>query len=545
MSESTIEYIPLTALRESPFNPRKSFDPAGLEELANSIKSQGIMQPLVARMLPMGAGDLYCHYELIFGHRRLRAAALAGLERVPVILRDMSDEQAAIAQVHENIKRLDVTPMEEADSFTFLATTHGMKPDDIAAAVGKSRSYVYGRLKLAKCDAKVREAVTSQGLSAETALEIARLPQHALQRTALGRITRGNGEWVSTRAAAQTVRNMLGPDLENSPRVTWALDDATLAQAAGACTSCSRRAGNNPDLAGVLPESQCMDKSCADVKATAQTERHLSTLGDAGHNVLRGDKAQEFMPQWWNRPRGYIETNDDAWDDADGATIDWEQAISQLGIKLPTLTVLVDSRGEIRKFFSQAAAAAIVATHRPDLATAGDAKGTPPAAYRGEGEGKEDGQDTDVAGQMAPLWARINSLEVKQAIVKKIMSTPRTADELRKVLSAEADAQDGLEMSVERALGWDPTETTEPYESAIDALTIDQVAGALVAHFLLCSTDQRGLPALAERYGIDPLNPTAEEEVNQSVDAGSAGSTHATVDDKTADMFDQAEGAAA
>lgn len=113
MSEQILR-VPLSALRESPFNPRKTYDEADLQDLAESIKTQGVMQPIVVRPLPDGQADVALRYEIVFGHRRFRACALLPEYRddtlgAPIIVRDLDDQQAACAQV-----RLGVLGRESA-----------------------------------------------------------------------------------------------------------------------------------------------------------------------------------------------------------------------------------------------------------------------------------------------------------------------------------------------------------------------------------------------------------------------------------------------
>jgi ParB/RepB/Spo0J family partition protein len=160
---SPITSIPLDQLHESPFNPRKFFDPAALQELADDIKAHGrILSPLLVRprVPPLFAGtddaDAITGYELVFGHRRLRAADLAGLQVVDCMVRSMTDLEVKRAQISENLQRQDVHPIEEAEGFQALMDDHGETADTIASSTGKSRSYVYGRLKLLQAVPKVR-----------------------------------------------------------------------------------------------------------------------------------------------------------------------------------------------------------------------------------------------------------------------------------------------------------------------------------------------------------------------------------------------------
>jgi ParB/RepB/Spo0J family partition protein len=142
-------HIPLHQLQASPFN-RKRFDAAKMAELTQNVGLQGIIVPIVARPLPSGDG-----FEIVAGERRYRAAKAAGLVDIPAIVRELTDAQALELQVIENGQREDVHPLEEAEGYerSEVRESDGTKytADDIALKVGKSRSYVFNRLKLTRC----------------------------------------------------------------------------------------------------------------------------------------------------------------------------------------------------------------------------------------------------------------------------------------------------------------------------------------------------------------------------------------------------------
>ena len=134
--------VSLANIQRSSHQPRRLFDEAAIKELAESIKAQGLMQPLVVR--PRAAGG----YELIAGERRLRAAHLAGLDAVPVVVRDATDQQALALALVENIQREDLKPLEEADALHRLREEFGLTQQETADAVGKSREAVANLLRL-------------------------------------------------------------------------------------------------------------------------------------------------------------------------------------------------------------------------------------------------------------------------------------------------------------------------------------------------------------------------------------------------------------
>jgi ParB family chromosome partitioning protein len=145
--------LPLTKLRAHPQQPRKHFDPAGLQELANSIREQGIIQPLIVE----DGGD--GTYVIVAGERRSRAAALAGLTHVPALIRSYTDEQRMEVSLIENIQRTDLNPLEEAQAYKQLIDLTGLSQDEVAAKVGKNRSTVANALRLLKLPPAMQESL--------------------------------------------------------------------------------------------------------------------------------------------------------------------------------------------------------------------------------------------------------------------------------------------------------------------------------------------------------------------------------------------------
>jgi ParB family chromosome partitioning protein len=136
--------LPLTALRAGQYQPRTRMDEGALYELAESIKAQGIMQPILVRPLAQGEGE----YEIIAGERRFRAAKIAGLDEVPVLVREVPDEAAAAMALIENIQREDLNPLEEAQGLQRLVGEFGLTHEQAAKAVGRSRSAASNLLRL-------------------------------------------------------------------------------------------------------------------------------------------------------------------------------------------------------------------------------------------------------------------------------------------------------------------------------------------------------------------------------------------------------------
>jgi ParB family chromosome partitioning protein len=161
-------------LRPNKFQPRASMDDTKIEELARSIRSNGIIQPIVVRKVDGG-------YEIVAGERRWRAAQRAGLLKVPVVVRDVPDDRLLAVALIENIQREDLNPIEEAHAYRRLADEYQLTQEQIADAVGKDRSSVTNYLRLLKLPHDVRANVGSGALSMGHARALLGLPDEAAQ----------------------------------------------------------------------------------------------------------------------------------------------------------------------------------------------------------------------------------------------------------------------------------------------------------------------------------------------------------------------------
>ncbi len=153
--------LPIAFLSPAKDQPRKNFSDAAIAELAASIKQRGMVQPILVRPLS-GARD---RYEIVAGERRWRAAQQAGLHEVPVIIRELSNSEAAEIALIENIQRVDLNPIEEADAYQKLIARHGRSAKEIAEAVGKSRSHIANLLRLRDLPKAVKNFINEGALS--------------------------------------------------------------------------------------------------------------------------------------------------------------------------------------------------------------------------------------------------------------------------------------------------------------------------------------------------------------------------------------------
>ena len=275
--------IPLVAICESPNNPRKRF--GDLSELVASIHRHGVLQPVLVR--PDADG-----YELVVGHRRFRAALEAGLDEIPADVRELSDLDVLEVQLVENFQREDVHPLEEADALAQLHNLHGYSAEDLAVKLGKSASYVYGRLRLRGLCEEVRTAWLEGRLSSAAAPYLARLESHDDQREVLQSLredaTGSDARW----AVERTMRR-----LAEAP---WSLKDEQLVAEAGACVNCPRRTGAQTDLFGAATKSddRCTDGVCWSRKMDAHWSATKAKAEKRGLVVLAEKDSKKLFSTW-------------------------------------------------------------------------------------------------------------------------------------------------------------------------------------------------------------------------------------------------------
>lgn len=257
-------------LHPSPSNPRKHL--GDLTDMVASIRQAGVLQPIVARRFES-------RLEIVFGHRRHAAAVEAQAKTVPVLLRELDDDQVLELQIIENSLREDVHPLDEADGFAELIR-RGYTVGRIAEKVGRPPSFVAQRLKLGDLGDAPRKALDEGRVSLAVALLLARVPAK-LQDDALDDIQQSSwGEPASAAKAREVVEASYMLRLGEAP---WQLDDETLVPKAGPCTTCPKRTGVQTELfADASSPDLCTDPVC-----------HRSKL-DAVWQLRKKDKASPY-----------------------------------------------------------------------------------------------------------------------------------------------------------------------------------------------------------------------------------------------------------
>ena len=232
----SIFHIEVGKIKPNPFQPRKEFDEARLRELADSIRQYGVLQPLVVtrKEIAQDDGGLAVEYELIAGERRLRAARIAGLTQVPVVIRAQADTDQMKLElaIIENLQREDLNPMDRAMAFRRLADEFGFKHTEIAKKIGKSREYVSNSLRLLMLPQDVLDAIAQGKMTEGHARPLMMLTDRPEEQTTLfkeimiKKITVREAEDIARRIAVDKARKKdLDPEMtqmeEKAHRNAW------------------------------------------------------------------------------------------------------------------------------------------------------------------------------------------------------------------------------------------------------------------------------------------------------------------------------------
>jgi len=274
----TSEYrnLPLTQLQESPTNPRRRFDERGLNELAESFKSQGVLQPLLVRSIDENK------YEVVAGARRFRAARIAELSEVPARVVELTDAAVRESQLTENLLREDVHPYEEAIALQGILQLEGAHYDiaSLSARLGKSQSYLTQRMRLTELHPSIAEAFLADRIGVGHALEIAKLPQAQQEKAfdaAFRTVWNGGKEsrvLLPVRELTAWIEQNILLSLDSVP---FDKADATFVPEAGSCTQCPKRTGFNTLLFGEMSHrDQCTDGICFNNKLGKFVERQIA-----------------------------------------------------------------------------------------------------------------------------------------------------------------------------------------------------------------------------------------------------------------------------
>jgi ParB/RepB/Spo0J family partition protein len=296
-SASRLQPVLTASLHPSPTNPRKTFAGDAWDAFVENVRAVGIMQPILVRPWPEGqpVSGVYALgvplYEIVAGERRYRAAIACELDMVPALIRDLTTAEVVRLQMVENLQREDLHPLEEAEGYALMVREHGFTADSLAAEIGKSRAYIYGRMKLLDARDEVKAAMRSGELAMSIGELIARIPSPALQVHAMNEVLRGE---MTHRTASHHIQGLYMLALKSAP---FPRDDANLVPAAGTCAACPKRTGNAQDLfADVSGTDVCTDPECYRDKRVANMRREQAKAEAAGAKVVSGDEAKKILP---------------------------------------------------------------------------------------------------------------------------------------------------------------------------------------------------------------------------------------------------------
>ena len=204
-TEDRILYIGINDIKPNSAQPRKNFDEAKLNELAESIRTNGVISPIIVRETKNG-------YELVAGERRWRAARIAKLKAVPCIVRDFDDRQNAIVAIIENMQREDLDPIEEAQGLKSMTEKYGFTQEQVSASVGKSRTYIANSIRLLKLPEEIQQYVSSGQMSAAHGRTIINIPDKAKQMEIAEKIVRSDLSVRATEKLAERIKDELRPE---------------------------------------------------------------------------------------------------------------------------------------------------------------------------------------------------------------------------------------------------------------------------------------------------------------------------------------------
>ena len=269
-NSSEFQYIAVDTIHESATNPRRTFDECKLGELAESIRTNGLIQPITVRPNSQG-------FEIVAGARRFRAAQLAELFSLPARIVDINDAQALEWQLVENSQRVDVHPYEEAQGFQRLLDMPGYDVATLVEKSGKSAAHVYARLSLLQLVPSIAEAFSAERITASHANLLARLPQEA-QANAYEQCWRKDWQdkephLLPAKHLSAWIQTNLYLSLSDAP---FDKEDTTLNPPAGACVTCPRRSGFNTSLFADVQGDQCLDAPCFHTKVNAHIDREVA-----------------------------------------------------------------------------------------------------------------------------------------------------------------------------------------------------------------------------------------------------------------------------
>lgn len=408
VKQGAFENVSVKYLFPSATNPRKKFDENDLKDLAASIKDKGVLQPLLIRVCKKE--DDRTLYEIISGERRFRAAQLAGLDEVPCIHMQLTDQQVIEVQVIENMQRTDLTPLEEAVGYKELHENYGYDWPDLAVKIGKSKGYIFTRLRLLKLIPDLQKMLTDGRLKLSWAEAVTVLDQPEDQEKLYNDMVKQQmAEYWDFDDFKDHIKDNYLLQLAKAP---FPLKDTSLQ--GGACGSCATRTGAQPDLFGELTgkEDTCQNPQCWAAKKKEYEKNLLneySKFEKFGHKVIVGAAAEKALSGCaYEKPGGthYM---------LKGNTT-WEQALKGTEYKQ---VIIVDAKGKAHRCISPKAAIEFVPAKYRNVNSTPTKSKTPEEKALEEAQGQAD----ELAEQeiMAVLAVKAENLKMESVDTLKFL----------------------------------------------------------------------------------------------------------------------------
>lgn len=286
-------------------NPRKSF--GDLNDLAASIKAQGVLEPLIVRAV----GE---KFEIIAGERRFKAAKQNGLDKVPCVVHDLKDEDVLEVQIIENMQRTDLSPMEEAEGYKILHDDKGISFDDLALRIGKSKNYIYTRLRLLSLIPEARKMLIEGKMPLSYADQLTRVCDAKMQKEIIEEL---KNDYISDLPTLKrTIDEQYVLVLKNAPFKTGVV---TPGCNLGPCTSCEKRTGADKDLFGEAGKTDsCQDPICWNKRKEAYKKAITEQYALKGIKVLTPKESERFQ---------YNKTLANSTDERLKAGVTWKEAL--------------------------------------------------------------------------------------------------------------------------------------------------------------------------------------------------------------------------
>jgi len=301
-ADLALEYIPLTSIRKSTTAVqalrRSGYNAQKLLELAASIQTNGVLQPILVKPIAIDL-DVAVQFEIVAGERRWIAADRAGLAHIPCVIRDLDTVETLQAQLVENIGRAELSALEEATGFREMLDKGSLlTAESVGERIGKSRSYVYARLKLLDLIPAVRAAMADGSLDATKALVIARIKGEKMQARAL-KLVIERGQYFSYRQLMDKLRSEVMIPITQAPWLQGDRDTLHLPKTGDPvqrCDTCLSRSCNDPDLQDELDGADvCVDQACFELKTKLHWARVRKDYEAQGRQIITGDAVKELI----------------------------------------------------------------------------------------------------------------------------------------------------------------------------------------------------------------------------------------------------------